>query len=123
MVESTELRLGNYLQDRSGRLCRVERIDNNKEDVYAQGFRAPAIKGGMTSIPNSPIPLTEEWLLKLGFQDTAAWPDVYVKDGVAVIMELGKPKYFGSPSTLPLNYVHQLQNFYFAINGKELLCQ
>ena len=60
-MESTELRIGNLLHDREGRLCKVE-------ELYTNEFKAPAILGGMTSLPNSPIPLTKDWLVENGFR-------------------------------------------------------
>ncbi len=67
MIKANELRIGNYLYDREGRLCKVGLITTDR-DSHPRGFEAPAIKGGMTALPNKPILLTEEWLLKLGFE-------------------------------------------------------
>jgi hypothetical protein len=84
---------------------------------------------------HKPIPLTEEWLLKFGF----------ALDEKMNIMERGEvtyyyygdirsssfmrvcyhPKgkftasYYGNPLTKP-QYVHELQNLWFALTGKEL---
>jgi hypothetical protein len=76
--------------------------------------------------PNyQPIPITEEWLLKLGFQKTMSW--TYVKDLVGnlkLVYYLGEKGWsigFKSYSDFPnLKHVHQLQNLYFALTGEEL---
>jgi len=75
------------------------------------------------------IPLTEEWLLNMGFKEyskdhltldvlTRGIIHVYLSK-TDVSIELGnKSGYsFGYPN---VKYVHQLQNLYFALTGKEL---
>ena len=75
-----------------------------------------------------PIPLTEEWLIRFGFEvseikrefghKTIAWTHtgkyaltVYFKNGIlSVRFWQGNEK----------RYVHQLQNLYFALTGEEL---
>ena len=82
-----------------------------------------------------PIPLTEEWLQKFGFEKrdkNERWPidsfkKVILNRGVihfymkadGVDCEIGnKSGYsFGKPK---IKYVHQLQNLYFALTGEEL---
>lgn len=77
-----------------------------------------------------PIPLTEEWLLKLGFEKRIV---------NHFNIHLGNGKYFGIEHYTPdgfeylrwvlvgyeqteniIRYVHQLQNLYFALTGTEL---
>lgn len=75
-----------------------------------------------------PIPLTKEWLLKLGFYqgDTSS---VFLDINEKTFLEGGKSivrdyrvtcvcggNYFGNN----LLYVHQIQNLYFALTGAEL---
>jgi len=78
----------------------------------------------------SPIPITEEWLGKFGFKKHKAEDNYFYKkwgnNGVEFIFnsdrysrnvfeyELGSNKY------KQIKYVHQLQNLYFALTGKEL---
>lgn len=81
------------------------------------------------------IPLTEEWLLKFGFEkEEADWfRKVYDADiqntrqeiavnissfacAIGDTYESGDFGYAGAP----LQYVHQLQNLYFALTGTEL---
>jgi hypothetical protein len=64
-----------------------------------------------------PIPLTEEWLLKFGF--------VYLKGHGWVVGDVFSFNINDSfeldwYEQAPLKYVHQLQNLYFALTGKEL---
>jgi len=67
-----------------------------------------------------PIELTPEWLNKFNFKT----PDNYQQtvlyfEGVMIDIHMGKYKLRDYPRT-PLNYVHQLQNLYYALTGEEL---
>ena len=81
-----------------------------------------------------PIPLTEEWLLKFGFEKAkhSHGYDCYIKDGFDFdIVSHGRywvlAIYTDESCTDSLyfahgrfEYVHQLQNLYFSITGSEL---
>ena len=111
-MKANELRIGNlvYLTDKD----KVwEILDGHEIDECDDN---PLVQ---------PIPLTEEWLLKFGFEKTMSW--TYVKDLVGnlkLVYYLGEKGWsigFKSYSDFPnLKYVHQLQNLYFALTGEEL---
>jgi hypothetical protein len=77
-----------------------------------------------------PIPLTEKWLLKFGFYETTK------EHYVSGLYTLNKPDgfyinketmcycdidYEGTTNDrIKIQYVHQLQNLYFALTGEEL---
>ena len=83
-----------------------------------------------------PIPLTEEWLLKFGFEKTDDYGDIQYY----ALKNSGKRHYyvcfnhddisfglcvFGNCTSLIyddvfLQHIHQLQNLYFALTGEEL---
>ena len=75
-----------------------------------------------------PIIITNEWLLKFGFQIEEDYGDetYYCKNGFGVkIVEEDNfyfYKYNGSSYTIlrEINYVHQLQNIYYALTGEKL---
>jgi hypothetical protein len=72
-----------------------------------------------------PIPLTEEWLLKFGFEKSMSWTYVIeLKGNLKLVYYLGEKGWsigFKSYSDFSnLEYVHQLQNLYFALTGEEL---
>jgi hypothetical protein len=71
-----------------------------------------------------PIPLTEEWLTKLGFKGRIdfKWIDI-------VGIQIRGDKYYLAPkdlsnvifhSIVEIKHVHQLQNIHFALTSKEL---
>ena len=75
-----------------------------------------------------PIPLTEEWLIKFGFEKSI--DEYWTIDGSSLWWLLSKSKnvgiklmdneVFGVMNRYKIEYVHQLQNLYFALTGKEL---
>lgn len=76
----------------------------------------------------SPIPLTDEWLLKFQFKKVKDKQGIYEKANLRVYHELeGKGlAYLINEDTReshylgPMQTVHQLQNLYFALTGQEL---
>ncbi|MGL5233840.1 MAG: hypothetical protein ACRC8Z_03660 [Empedobacter falsenii] len=78
----------------------------------------------------SPISLTEEWLLKFGFEknDSGFGHIVYEKNENTIQIELLQPvaifrifiPNFGFTAINYVQYLHQFQNLYFALTGEEL---
>lgn len=90
----------------------------------------------VVSAPGSykPIPLTEEWLVRLGFElqtDDEDEPDnldkTFYTNGSEMQIETdGGIKILFSGMDFPeftnhIKHVHQLQNLYFALTGRELI--
>jgi hypothetical protein len=68
------------------------------------------------------IPLTDKWIQRLEFTIDPK-SNLYYKDGVYLLNRLdGENEWIhdSHPTNTPLKYVHQLQNLYFALTGKEL---
>jgi hypothetical protein len=116
-----ELRIGNYVHGNP--YDGVIRIFNNGKCVikHKSGIEKFEIKN------LQPIPLTEEWLLSFGFvyhHDTPHPNRVFRIHSDEMIFDLEEIKsYFfgGNFISVELKYVHQLQNLYFALTGKELI--
>jgi hypothetical protein len=82
---------------------------------------------GNHPLPFKPIPLTEEWLLKMGFykknytEETISdyWyhTKMLPEHIVYYLPYKNLNIYIGS---LCIEFVHQMQNFYFTITGEEL---
>ena len=129
-MKASELRIGNLVAKFDGTVLEVDSIDRN-------GFFASLPKNIVfdnvpilqKDIVNSmlPIPLTEEWLLKFGFEKTENFcinkePLLrYAISSLGLICSIGDNDMgFVYNSIL---YVHQLQNLYFELTGKELECK
>jgi hypothetical protein len=132
-MKSNELRLGNLFQEK-----------NSKEIIEVIGLEKSRIIFSGMFLDNwqaEPIPLTEEWQKKLGvkidgfgnFLDFKVGEkefriNFYGNKTVSInsILALTLPREIGPVSVLnfpvdaAVEYVHQLQNFYFAFTGEEL---
>jgi len=73
---------------------------------------------------HDPIPLTEEWLFKFGFERMyffGAPLNYLLKEPICVsthdmVIEWNKPNFI----IKQIQYVHEIQNLYFELTGKEL---
>lgn len=113
-MKANELRIGNYYKWYAEGNEYIYQVD-------AKDFTSDNIKNF------DPIPLTEEWLLKFGFKsnpynDTYYLENIYF-EGCKLVFECNKTRGFTElwSDKFPLvEYVHQLQNLYFALTGEEL---
>lgn len=128
-MKITELRLGNYIHIRDNKVIKVD-IGTLIDIETHQGLF-------------SPIPLTEEWLVDFGFSPTTCsdkpnWSYNY-HDLTYYDLQLNEDKYYDLSllssyienediyvELFPYNnpkvkFVHELQNLYFALTGKELI--
>jgi hypothetical protein len=125
-MKSTELRIGNWYNEFSipkqatvDLISKLEHIELN----------------GKIAIDVTPIPLTEEWLLKFGFEKVSAdyvsynlkaAEDVYIvyaddySCGLFNSKESEEEELGVIPNWETIKHVHQLQNLYFALTGEEL---
>lgn len=117
-MKAQEFRLGNLINSKELDLRNgSERIDAVEVDTYVM---FELIRGNITG-KYSPIPLTEEWLLKFDwFRITTDKRYTFRDIEYYSISESGS-LYFGLEYTATdIKYVHQLQNLYFALIGTEL---
>lgn len=120
-MKVSELRIGNWVHVAllDGSREKDRQVNSNDFDCIDRGW-----------LIDKPIPLTEEWLLKLGMQEHVIPPhwsgpkerrtfyrnddapvNLLIEDGVA---------YICFTKLCEVKYVHQLQNLYFALTGEEL---
>jgi len=123
-MKTTELRIGNYFHHEET-LVDVSII--HRTHFYCESI--DGISHGNSFQENfQPIPLTEEWLLKFGFnkEENAFY---YPYKAIFITINLGKYPYIGlcrkedyalTDEFEYIKYVHQLQNLYFALTGNEL---
>lgn len=69
-----------------------------------------------------PIPLTEEWLLKFGFEKGFnEEPSIREKGWFNDYIFIGNDLYFNHyEGSVKIKYVHQLQNLYYCLTGEQL---
>jgi|SRR5690606_18891832 len=120
MIQANELRIGNYVRCVEGNIIKI-----NKEDFICILTNTYEV---------DPIPLTEEILLKCGFERKSYTTKgveievIYYKIGNIVVylmrdffeIEITTSSgQFNLHKTFPKK-LHQLQNLYFALTGEEL---
>jgi hypothetical protein len=117
-MKASELRIGN-----------IVRYGANNRVLDAELF----LQLLKYTTPFDPIPLTEEWLLKLGFKqcgyEMLSWKHEtllpsFNLDGINWA-DFDEPdyqflNYKVADEILRIDYVHQLQNLYFTLTGEEL---
>ena len=120
-MKAQELRIGNLVnyQTAEGDIL-VARID-------WQGLKWISKDEKGFNIAHSAIPLTEEWLLKFGFEEYEFEDEIfgYVLNDFGYVNEFKFMirifiDFEGILIQKPIKFVHQLQNLYFALTGEEL---
>ena len=113
-MKASELRLGNLVSNMNPRhndsILTIDSIGNNHEvNVFYRKYLLSELE---------PIPLTEEWLLKFGFERNGKkltfWKIDLVED------EEGIFSFDEARIYIDIKHVHQLQNLYFSLTGEEL---
>lgn len=116
-----EFRIGNYLTTILSNLLRVTMMTD--DTIFADDESGSSYDNYAHSL--TPIPLTEEWDSKFNFKKTGYQLVCIENNKYAFEMTVeemggfsGRRKYF-VPVTI-VEYVHQVQNLYFDLTGKEL---
>lgn len=108
-MKANELRIGNYTINENGG---VVEMYSTRIRIFSDG-----------TINYKPIPLTEEWLLKFGFEESENCYELEINGSISIFFAgyLGV-MIDGVFSFLDKDqfYVHQLQNLYFALTNEEL---
>ena len=115
-MKAAELRIGNWIQSSS----------NKEYQINLSWYECckDSTEGRDIQLDTFPIPLTEEWLIKFGF-DRIIEDDkgneycniLYSLNGIDIWF-YDEWKYFDLKQSI--KSVHQLQNLYLALTGEEL---
>ena len=100
-MKITELRIGNWVRIHTQEYQMTIEDFNFKEDFI------------------KPIPLTEEWLLKFGFEKTRWGMRRYpleIRGSVVMFGHQSAQRHLN----IRCEYIHQLQNLYFSLTNQEL---
>lgn len=117
-MRSNELRIGNIIGDTLLNTVVVtidvlKTIDDHTSPIGEDGVYKP-------------MPLTEEWLLKFGFKNSKSQDKFFVIDNNMGVSTANNEFIFIMGNfvcqlvLIKLQFVHHLQNLYFALTGKEL---
>lgn len=121
MIKANELRIGNYV---------FSLETQNHQRITGLLEEQPFFDAITFDYPNydeiEPIPLTEEWLFKFGFEliNNNFYRSRNCELCLYWTVNKNKmlPEYYGKRlvTGYDFKYVHQLQNLYFALTGSEL---
>jgi hypothetical protein len=131
-MKANELRIGNWVFDDENIPMQIAKIES---EIYTRwNFNDCSIvlehKATYYESEIFPIPITEEILLKCGFEDGVVnifenenfKTSIWYHDGWH--FQFDEKEWYGKSSVYlypaPIDYVHQLQNLYFALTGEEL---
>lgn len=100
-MKTNDLRIGNLVLNDDGGVCKLFNIH--------EGY-----------INHKPIPLTEEWLLKFGFEvfEFDHKPNQYRLGNRLIVIRCDGFYEYGT--NIKVSHVHSLQNLIFALTGEEL---
>lgn len=132
MIKSNELRIGNLIENgfkkSNGFPDYIDRVVSLSEEgeinIWSESLKNQ--NGGSECMVALPIQLTEDWLIKLGFERLSE--KYYILD----MCEFSTRYYYSYSGGFwrfevegklvsELKYVHQIQNIYFVLTGKELI--
>ncbi len=122
-MKANDLRIGNYVKgSRVGRVKSIFSVNFQVDDFDCISL------GNSMQVDFKPIPLTEDWLLKFGFEWRKTKNDYYIEKYSLSFYKSGLISFYVEDlnedfvDLIDIKYVHQLQNLYFALAGKELVC-
>jgi len=114
-MKASELRIGNL-------------VNHIRKGVIVVGImELDFVEKGVLDI--EPIPLTEEWLVRFGFEFEKYTESIIANKSDLALLTMVGWKYFTFTTNLgngkneyckDIIYVHQLQNLFYSITGEEL---
>lgn len=124
MIDPRELRIGNLLEYE----YQTVTVDVISDSGFAvSGDELYPVEENIEDV--KPIPITPEWLERMGFKHTVAkgyggqdmWAGMgFITNGLVNFRGTPKHLHLEGYFNTQVKYVHQLQNLYFALTGKEL---
>lgn len=96
-MKSNELMIGNYVNDPYDKVIKLISVEEDASFL-------------------TPIEISEDWLLKLGFNYDSDLKNLLIKSGISCNIKNMEFCYMGH-KIKKQKYVHQVQNLYFSLVG------
>lgn len=125
-MNEKELRIGNMVEwvfpNNPPKLSRTEWITKRKIcPIEGVGRKLAEVNNSLYSYHQiQPIPITEDWLLKFGFNTFASDDDKWWRKGMVEFQDFEDGEFQYNETAVVFKHVHQLQNLYFALTQTEL---
>lgn len=124
MIQSNELRIGNMLHfpftNEKVEVLGINAHVENFKIINSISFKKESNLYCEKISVLKPIPLTEEWLFKLGFEGSEIFKNSYILNSVEIYIQDGLYWYDFGNDRVEVKTIHQLQNLYFALTNEEL---
>lgn len=123
-MQAEQLRIGNYVWENYGGVYLVRGIPDDKTVIISKTKTTIPVPFDQNDI--SPIKITEEWLMKLGFEKGSdIMGDCYfIEDATYdidfALHQVGNVFKCYSAREIEIVYVHRLQNLFESLTGLEL---
>ena len=117
-MKAQDLRIGNYLQAPLGKIMRVVQLghEQNPDFIFCKGEDGSFGQNGF-----EPIPLTEEWLVRFGFEKSPIrWFTMSIGSITIYVALTAKTVMFSNIVLTNFHHIHRLQNLIFDFTGEEL---
>lgn len=115
-MKAEELRIGNFIQDGLDTFTVSGIMENSvclKEfPIVHESLRIGKVVNSLLLSHFEPIPLTDEWAVKFGYENLGEMALAFSEDGIVSVEFQG--------SDFKGMFVHQAQNLYYALTGEEL---
>lgn len=119
-MKASELRIGNYINNEQ-RTEVVVSIDDWKIECHLLTDREKETLYEVSMSLINPIPITQEWLVKFGFDNLGTFGFGIGKFHIRYGKTARDFYFFIDNEFVHIKHVHQLQNLYFALTGEELI--
>jgi hypothetical protein len=119
-IPVNELRINDFILDDENNIVKIEQISGDNIHCFTQVSKSTEKLNRVIYSSNIfAIPLTKSILLKCGFKFDCDLKKSLVNTGIWFNIDNMEATYL-SQKLIRIKYVHQLQNLYFALTGKEL---
>ncbi len=115
MIKANELRIGNLINIKN----KASGLEYKEEMAHGSLIMDLCSNGDYSSFIYSPIEITEELLLRLGFDSLGDYG--YGIGKFHIVNRVGKWGFPIGSEIRFLKYTHEVQNLYFALTSKELV--
>lgn len=113
MISTTQLRIGNWVSFKGLWFGQISSLGETVVKIKDN-------EGVFTDECFEPIPITKDLLYKLGADDFPDGEHLELKGRLIAFAEC-RNEFYDKSTSVPLKSVHQVQNFYFALQEHELI--